>query len=658
MRLFISYSHRDDHLREQLETHLAMLQRQGFIHVWHNRRISPGADWHDETSKEINRADIILLLISSDFLASDYCYGTEVEKALDKHISGEARVIPIILRACDWRTAPFGRLQALPREARPVTSWANLDEAWHDVALGARRVIEEIVAQRRPTPTESTSPQEPLKIQRVYDVFKTSGVPTVTFVETESFNRLRLSIAQPGRGVVVEGPSGIGKTSSIRQAINSLTSSEEGQLGGPPTMLSARNPKEADQILALPTWHRGTVVIDDVHRLSDEAFSVAINQLKYLADVDDQRRKLILVGIPLTGQSLVNTSFDLATRIDIFKLGRVTDDLVIEMITKGELALNILFDRKTDVARAVAGSLNVAQALCFRICVRNNLLQTQTSPAQLRCDIEKAIAEVMEMLALKFDPALKSFARLGEPNDRTCIHIIEHLSRSREGYLSINDPQALPTELRRKVKDLLTPESITRIAEDCPEWHRHFYFDHRSRALVIDDPQLGFYIQQISVPRLMRQAGKMGVPARRVIFISYAHLDEAHLERLRVHLDPLSHRIGVELWDDTRIEPGRRWRDELDEAVDSAVAAILLVSADFLASEFIQQEELPRLLAASTYGTLRIIPVLIEPCVLTGTPLDNLQFANSTSKPIGTLSRSKQDLVWTDITKTIAALLA
>jgi hypothetical protein len=136
--VFLSYSHRDEALREQLETHLSMLRRQGVISTWHDRRLLAGDSIDDGIVRELELADIILLLVSPDFLASEYCYGVEVARALNRHAAGEARVIPVILRPCDWRTAPFGKLLASPTDGRPITKWPDQDDAFLDIARAIR----------------------------------------------------------------------------------------------------------------------------------------------------------------------------------------------------------------------------------------------------------------------------------------------------------------------------------------------------------------------------------------------------------------------------------------------------------------------------------------------------------------------------------------
>lgn len=144
--IFISYSHKDESLREELDVHLAMLKRRGDIDVWHDRRIIPGADFGGEIDAALERAHVVLLLVSPDFLASDYCYDTEMARAIERHETGDARVLPIIIRPCDWHGAPFGRLLAMPVDGKPVTKWPSLDEAFLDVVKGIRRALQEVDA--------------------------------------------------------------------------------------------------------------------------------------------------------------------------------------------------------------------------------------------------------------------------------------------------------------------------------------------------------------------------------------------------------------------------------------------------------------------------------------------------------------------------------
>jgi hypothetical protein len=144
IRLFYSYSHEDEALRKKLEKHLSLLQDQGVISGWHDRRIEAGTEWDRAISQHLEDAGIILLLVSADFLASRYCRDIEVARAMERHEAGTVRVIPVILRPVDWHSASFGKLQALPKDGRPVTTWKNRDEAFTDVARGIREAAKKL----------------------------------------------------------------------------------------------------------------------------------------------------------------------------------------------------------------------------------------------------------------------------------------------------------------------------------------------------------------------------------------------------------------------------------------------------------------------------------------------------------------------------------
>lgn len=139
--LFYSYSHRDEAHLTRLRAHLALLKRENRISEWYDRKIRPGDEWDRSIKDELGRARIILLLVSANFIASDYCWGTEVRRALERHARGEAVVVPVIVSPVDWHPAPFGMLQALPANGKPITTWGNRDQAWAEVATGIRSLI-------------------------------------------------------------------------------------------------------------------------------------------------------------------------------------------------------------------------------------------------------------------------------------------------------------------------------------------------------------------------------------------------------------------------------------------------------------------------------------------------------------------------------------
>lgn len=157
--VFFSYSHADEDLRDQLEKQLAMLKRQGVIETWHDRRIGAGQELGQVIDDHINSDDIILLLVSPDFIASDYCYDIEMKRAMERHEAGEAIVIPVILRACDWHHAPFGKLLGTPKDGKPVTQWPDRDEAFLQVARSVRDAAGRISGSQAPATVKNPSPK-------------------------------------------------------------------------------------------------------------------------------------------------------------------------------------------------------------------------------------------------------------------------------------------------------------------------------------------------------------------------------------------------------------------------------------------------------------------------------------------------------------------
>lgn len=140
-RVFFSYCHADEDLRNQLEKQLAILKRQGVIETWHDRCIGAGEELDRAISAELESCYIILLLVSADFLNSDYCYETEMTRAMERHAAGDAIVIPVILRSCLWTDAPFGKLNATPPDGKAVMQWPDRDVAFTEVAKSIKGAV-------------------------------------------------------------------------------------------------------------------------------------------------------------------------------------------------------------------------------------------------------------------------------------------------------------------------------------------------------------------------------------------------------------------------------------------------------------------------------------------------------------------------------------
>lgn len=221
LKVFISYSHKDEEFRVELEEHLALLRREGQISSWHDRKILPGQDWAREIDRELESAELILSLVSSTFIASDYCYAVEMNRALARHQAGEAEVVPILIRPCDWQSAPFAKRQMLPKDGRAVSQWENRDEAWADVASGLRRAVAAIRARRETVkPAVSAAAIFSVPFQR--NPFFTGREDVLANLATQLKASGRAALAQvdpeqlpAATRFAISGMGGIGKTQTV-----------------------------------------------------------------------------------------------------------------------------------------------------------------------------------------------------------------------------------------------------------------------------------------------------------------------------------------------------------------------------------------------------------------------------------------------------------
>ena len=226
------------------------------------------------------------------------------------------------------------------------------------------------------------------------EVFRLSGVPTYTFVQPERYDEIKVSVRTPGRCLVIEGPSGIGKTTTITKVLADLG------LGERVVSLSARKSADIEIIEALPEMTDiGTVIVDDFHRLGDPVKARLSDFMKVLADSGTEKSKLILIGINKAGQQLVKFAHDLGLRIDVFKLEANPTERIEELVAKGEDALNIVISDRAEVARRAQGSFQIAQLLCSKLCVLDHVTETQGLTKTITTSLNVAVEDVMSDLS-------------------------------------------------------------------------------------------------------------------------------------------------------------------------------------------------------------------------------------------------------------------
>lgn len=173
MRTFISYSHHDKRALDRLHVHLANLQREGRIEAWYDHEILGGDVLDDEITRELEAADLFLLLVSPDFIASNYCVEREMQRALERHNAGEARIVPIIVEPCDWAAMPqLRRLKAVPEDGKPISEWTNANNAYLNVVQELRRIVTadeaeaQVPAKNEPAPASQQQDVSRYRVQR------------------------------------------------------------------------------------------------------------------------------------------------------------------------------------------------------------------------------------------------------------------------------------------------------------------------------------------------------------------------------------------------------------------------------------------------------------------------------------------------------------
>lgn len=196
MRAFISYSHRDANALERLHVHLAALRREGRIEEWYDHEILAGGVLDDEIARELETADLFLLLVSPDFIASDYCVEREMQRAMERHDAGDARVVPIIVEPCDWHSMqPLRRLKAVPKDGTAISEWANANTAYLNIVQELRRIIDaeerEGMASEAPevAPTAAHPSIPRYRVQRTFDAIDRSEFLDTTFATIKDYFR-------------------------------------------------------------------------------------------------------------------------------------------------------------------------------------------------------------------------------------------------------------------------------------------------------------------------------------------------------------------------------------------------------------------------------------------------------------------------------------
>jgi hypothetical protein len=364
------------------------------------------------------------------------------------------------------------------------------------------------------------------------EVFKTSGVPTYTFVKPDEYDRLIVALRTPGRGLVIEGPSGIGKTTSVLKALEELGT------GAAILKLSARKEEDRALIEALPSLGAvGTILIDDFHRLSEEVKRTIADYLKTLADEERQDNKLIIVGINKAGDSLVRFAADLNNRIDTIRFETNAEERVDELVRKGEEALNLSFACRTELVADAHGSFHIAQMMSRETCLFARVLEKRDDFQTLTVSFEVVRERVLDELGRTFLEPARRFAsgpRLRREGRAPYLHLLNWLAQSEDWSLQLDEALAHHPEHRASVGQIIDKGYLQEYLSNTPELSDVFHYDASTRMLTIEDPKFLYFLRNLIWNKFAQKVGFISTEfqGRYDFALSFAGADRDVAERL------------------------------------------------------------------------------------------------------------------------------
>lgn len=358
-------------------------------------------------------------------------------------------------------------------------------------------------------------------------VFKKSGVPTHTFVAPSEYDRVLVALRTPGRCIVVEGPSGIGKTSCIKKAI------EDAQLGDSCLFLSGRKITDVELIRELPKLGSlGTVVVDDFHRLGDNEKHLLTDFVKTLADEEDSHSKVVLIGINRAGQTLVEYAPDVLHRIETIRFGRTNEERIQELIRLGERVLNCEIAVSEEISVEAEGSFAMAQILCHEACLKAGVLETAefASPQLISTSLPAVRESVIADLGGRFFTIARDFStgrKLRREGRAPYLHLLRWLSQSSEGVLDTREAMAVNPELKESIGQVISKGHLSTLIAESETIGQLVHFEQSTHLLTLEDPKFLYFIRHLIWSKFARQVGyyNIDVDSRYDFALSFAGED-------------------------------------------------------------------------------------------------------------------------------------
>ena len=359
-------------------------------------------------------------------------------------------------------------------------------------------------------------------MNKLEEVYKVGGLPTFTFVEPVEYTALIVALRTPGRGIVIEGPSGIGKTTSVHRALDELNLSEN------VLVLSARKKDDIDLINELHVMEGiGIVIIDDFHRLDDNIKRKIADYMKILADEEKEDSKIVILGINQAGQTLVNFAHDLNNRLEIIQFEANPTEKVIQLLEKGEKALNIHLNIKNEIAESSHGSFYISQMLAHQACLDSGILEEQEISYTTKVSFELVKGKVFDRLSRTFKARTVNFAqgtKVRREGRAPYLHLLYWLGRSDKWSLSIHEALIEHPELKGSVIQIVEKGYLQNIIEANEDIKSVLHFDPITKLLSVEDPQFIYYLRNISWAYFAKEVGfiTMDFPCQYDFALSFA----------------------------------------------------------------------------------------------------------------------------------------
>lgn len=340
----------------------------------------------------------------------------------------------------------------------------------------------------------------------VEEVFVRAGVPKVTFVQPSMFDQLRIALRTPGLPVILEGPSGIGKTTAVRQALEALGLAADAQ------WLRCRLPREAEIVKALPgTEQIGTFIIDDFHRLAQDDQERLSDHMKIVADAQNEKLKIVLIGINSTGKTLMRFSPDLALRLEILKMHTDDEDAMNALLSQGEAALNIKFSNKEEISREAMGSFQICQLLALYSCTEAKINETQSDLTEVNIPIERVRKKLMSLLTQQWQRLAMAFAcgpSFSSRGRAPYLTLLKWLSEDNDWTLDVRAALERNPQERGSVGQVVDRGYLEKFVNDANDRFADFIsWSPHSEMLSIESPQAYFYLRNQPWTAFARSCG-------------------------------------------------------------------------------------------------------------------------------------------------------